>query len=168
MSVEIVEGTGPLVEPLPFTGDEYARRLDALRADMAAAGLDAFVAFGPENINYLTGHDTPAYQYLQACLVTHDRPPVNLLRSIDASNTLLRSGRAAPSPTPITTTRWARAISSHPGGRGPRAGRRHGVPPGARFYLPGRLAVVISEQLVAVTAQGAKPIMDFPRPLFTV
>lgn len=90
-SVEIVEGTGPLVEPLPFGLDEYARRLKALRADMAQADLVAFVAFGPENINYLTGHDTPAYQYLQACVVTHDGPPVNLLRSIDASNTLLRS-----------------------------------------------------------------------------
>ena len=89
--VEITEGTGPLVEPLPFSGDEYARRLEALRADMALTELDAFVAFGPENINYLTGHDTPAYQYLQACVVTHDGPPVNLLRSIDASNTLLRS-----------------------------------------------------------------------------
>lgn len=84
-------GEGPLVEPLPFSAGEYARRLAALRADMTVAGLDAFVSFGPENINYLTGHDTPAYQYLQACVVTHDQPPVNLLRSIDASNTLLRS-----------------------------------------------------------------------------
>ena len=89
--VEITEGTGPLVEPLPFSMDEYARRLRALRAELAVADLDAFIAFGPENINYLTGHDTPAYQYLQACVVTHDGPPVNLLRSIDASNTLLRS-----------------------------------------------------------------------------
>ena len=89
--VEIREGTGPLIEPLPFSMDEYARRLKAQRADMAFAGLDAFIAFGPENLNYLTGHDTPAYQYLQACVVTHDEPPVNLLRSIDASNTLLRS-----------------------------------------------------------------------------
>jgi Xaa-Pro dipeptidase len=89
--VEITEGTGPLVEPLPFSMDEYARCLRALRADMALAGIDAFIAFGPENINYLTGHDTPAYQYLQACVVTHDGPPVNLLRSIDASNTLLHS-----------------------------------------------------------------------------
>ena len=62
--VEITEGTGPLVQPLPFSMDEYARRLRALRADMAVAGIDAFIAFGPENINYLTGHDTPAYQYL--------------------------------------------------------------------------------------------------------
>jgi Xaa-Pro dipeptidase len=89
--IHIVTGDGPLVEPLPFSPGEYARRLAALRGDMAAAGLDAFVAFAPENINYLTGHDTPAYQYLQACVVTHDAPPVNLVRSIDASNTLLRS-----------------------------------------------------------------------------
>lgn len=89
--VVIVEGSGPLLEPLAFSDAEYSRRLGRLRADMAAHELDAFVSFGPENINYLTGHDTPAYQYLQACVVTHDRPPVNLARSIDASNTLFRS-----------------------------------------------------------------------------
>jgi Xaa-Pro dipeptidase len=89
--VEIVVGEGPLVEPLPFSDAEYARRLAAVRDGMGTAGLDAFVAFAPENINWLTGHDTPAYQYLQACVVTHDAPPTNLLRSIDASNTLLRS-----------------------------------------------------------------------------
>ena len=71
----VVTGTGPLVAPLPFTAAEYDRRLAAIRADMAAAGLDAFVAFGPENINWLTGHDTPAYQYLQACVVTADADP---------------------------------------------------------------------------------------------
>jgi Xaa-Pro dipeptidase len=91
IEVDILEGRGPLVEPLPFSDAEYRGRLERLRADMAAAALDAFVTFGPENINYLTGHDTPAYQYLQACVVTHDGPPVNLARSIDASNTLLRS-----------------------------------------------------------------------------
>lgn len=94
----ITTGSGALVAPLPFTDTEYDRRLAAVRAGMAAAGLDAFVAFGPENINWLTGHDTPAYQYLQACVVTADAAPVNLLRSIDASNTLLRS-------------RWRRAVA---------------------------------------------------------
>lgn len=90
-SVPVVTGSGPLVAPLPFSQAEYDRRLAALRAAMAAAGMDGFLAFAPENIYWLTGHDTPAYHYLQACLVTHDAPPVNLLRSIDASNTLARS-----------------------------------------------------------------------------
>ena len=58
---------------------------------MAEAGLDAYVAFAPETIFWLTGHDTPAYQYLQACLVTADEMPLNLLRAIDASNTLAAS-----------------------------------------------------------------------------
>ena len=97
--MEIIEETGPLVEPLPFSINEYQGRPEALRADMALADIDAFIAFGPENINYLTGHDSPAYQYLQACVVTHDGPLVNLLRSIDASNTLIEF-HAAPLPCP--------------------------------------------------------------------
>lgn len=134
--LEIREGTGPLVEPLPFSAGEYARRLAALRADMAAAGLDAFVAFGPEDINYLTGHDTPAYQYLQACIVTHDQPPVNLLRSIDASNTLLRSAwrRAvayADHDDPVA------ALASLLRDLAP-AGARIGVEDGAFFVTPRR------------------------------
>ena len=88
---EVLHSTAPLIEPLPFSDAEYERRSSALREAMAAAGLDAFIAFGPENINYLTGHDTPAYQYLQACVVVGDAMPVNLVRSIDAGNTLLRS-----------------------------------------------------------------------------
>lgn len=89
--VPIHLGHGPLTAPLPFSLDEYAQRLGRLRAAMAEAGLDAYVAFAPETIFWLTGHDTPAYQYLQACLVTADEMPLNLLRAIDASNTLAAS-----------------------------------------------------------------------------
>jgi Xaa-Pro dipeptidase len=63
----------------------------ALRHEMAANDLDIFLTFSPENIFYLTGHDTPAYQYLQCCVVTHGEDPINVLRSIDASNTLKNS-----------------------------------------------------------------------------
>jgi Xaa-Pro dipeptidase len=126
--VEIIVGSGPLVEPPPFTAMEYARRLEQLRADMAAQGLDMFIAFGPENINYLTGHDTPAYQYLQACVVTHDGPPVNLLRSIDASNTLMRS--------------WSRRVVAYADHDDPVATLvalvRQLVPPGARIGAENR------------------------------
>jgi Xaa-Pro dipeptidase len=131
--VTIVEGSGPLLEPLPFSGAEYARRLERLRADMAANELDAFVSFGPENINYLTGHDTPAYQYLQACVVTHDQPPVNLARSIDASNTLFRS--------------WARravAYADHEDPVAKLAGLLHGL-------LPGRARIGLEDNAFFVT-----------------
>lgn len=84
---EIETGSGPLIAELPFSNAEYERRLAALRRQMAADGIDVFVSFGPENIFYLTGHDTPAYQYTQACVVTAESAPINVLRSIDASNT---------------------------------------------------------------------------------
>jgi Xaa-Pro dipeptidase len=84
----ISEGRDALLASLPFGAAEYERRQAALRAAMRERGLDVFVSFSPENIFYLTGHDTPAYQYLQATIVTQDAPPLNVLRSIDASNTL--------------------------------------------------------------------------------
>lgn len=87
----ISEGTGALVEPLPFTTGEYERRLAALRRALASLEADAFVSFTPENIYYLTGHDTPGYYFYQACVVTADAMPVNVLRRIESTNTLWRS-----------------------------------------------------------------------------
>ena len=87
----IQTGQGELIQPLPFSQREYDRRLEAVRAEMRARDLDAFVSFGPENINWLTGHDTPAYHYVQACVVTHRMAPVNLLRGIEVTNTLSRT-----------------------------------------------------------------------------
>ena len=88
---EVQIGQGALVQLLPFSLAEYERRHASVRSAMNQAGIDAFVSFGPENINYLTGHDTPAYHYVQACLITHDQVPINVLRSLEVSNTLLRT-----------------------------------------------------------------------------
>jgi Xaa-Pro dipeptidase len=90
-SIEIITAEGDLLEALPFPDSEYEARIEKLRAKMRAGGIDVLVSFSPENINYLTGHDTPAYQYLQACVVAGSGMPVNVLRSIDASNTFYRS-----------------------------------------------------------------------------
>ena len=91
LNVSIQEGMGPLVAPLPFSEEEFQRRLNGVRVAMAARGLDAFVSFTPENIYYLTGHDTPGYYFYQACVVTHEHRPVNVLRRIETTNTLGRS-----------------------------------------------------------------------------
>jgi Xaa-Pro dipeptidase len=91
MKFKLEEGTGPLIAPLPFSHGEYAGRLSRLREAMGQAGLSAFVSFSPENIFWITGHDSPAYHYVQACVVTLEETPVNLIRRIDATNTLLRS-----------------------------------------------------------------------------
>jgi Xaa-Pro aminopeptidase len=89
--VRIQEGTGPLVDALPFSDAEFRRRLEAIRGTMARRELAAFISFTPENIYYLTGHDSPGYYFYQACVVTPDRPPVNVLRRIETTNTLGRS-----------------------------------------------------------------------------
>ncbi len=88
--VKIQTGTGPLVTPLPFTDTEFRRRLDGVRAGMSARSLDAFVSFTPENIYYLTAHDSPGYYFYQASVVTHPDEPVNVLRRIETTNTLGR------------------------------------------------------------------------------
>jgi Xaa-Pro dipeptidase len=90
-TVKIQEGTGPLVDRLPFDNAEYQRRLDGVRAQMAKRDLEAFISFTPENIYYLTGHDTPGYYFYQACVVTPHRQPINVLRRIETTNTLGRS-----------------------------------------------------------------------------
>ncbi len=87
----IEEGTGPLVGTLPFSETEFRRRMDNTRRAMAARDLAAFISFTPENIYYLTGHDTPGYYFYQACVVTPERPPINVLRRIETTNTLGRT-----------------------------------------------------------------------------
>lgn len=87
----INQGTGPLVEPTAFEDAEFERRLAGTRALMAEQGLDALICFAPENLYYLTGHDTPGYYWYQACVVTHDHLPVNVIRKLEATNTLGRS-----------------------------------------------------------------------------
>src|ERR1700687_2816265 len=87
----VTEGTGALVEELPFSNTEYERRLALLRAAMDRAEVDVFISFTPENIYYLTGHESPGYYFYQACVVTGDALPVNVLRRIETTNTLWRS-----------------------------------------------------------------------------
>jgi Xaa-Pro dipeptidase len=89
--VQVLEGTGPLIAPLPFSDGEFERRLSGLRSSMAEHDLDAFISFTPENIYYLTAHDTPGYYFYQACVVTPQRAPINVLRRLETTNTLGRS-----------------------------------------------------------------------------
>ena len=86
----ITEGTGPLVEPLPFSKSEYERRLSSLREAMTQNGLDAFLSFTPENLLYY-GARHPGYYFYQACIVTATELPINVLRRIETTNTLWRS-----------------------------------------------------------------------------
>ena len=64
MRLKIEDGRGPLIAPLPFSPEEYATRLARLRDAMREQELSVFVSFSPENIFWITGHDSPAYHYV--------------------------------------------------------------------------------------------------------
>lgn len=88
---KVTEGTGSLVEPLPFSEAEYTRRLKQLRGAMGQVGIDIFLTFTPENMYYVTGHDSPGHYFFQATVVTLDALPINVLRRVETTNTLWRS-----------------------------------------------------------------------------
>jgi Xaa-Pro dipeptidase len=58
---------------------------------MSEKGLDWFISFTPENVYYMTGHDSPGYYFYTACVIGTSFAPVNVLRRIEATNTLWRS-----------------------------------------------------------------------------
>lgn len=69
-----------------FPKVEYDARLSKVRSAMGAAGLDALVVTGPENIFYLSGQQTPGYYTFQCMIVSLDEEPVFLLRQLELQN----------------------------------------------------------------------------------
>ncbi len=73
-------------DELVFPLAEYQRRLDELRGRMARRHLDAVVISDPENLCYLTGHQTTGYSFFQALVVPLDDEPQSVTRQMEASN----------------------------------------------------------------------------------
>lgn len=67
---------------LHFTRDEYAHRLERLRAAMRERGCEAAIIDDPGSLAYLAGFGISGTRY-QACLVPLDTDPVMVLRSLD-------------------------------------------------------------------------------------
>lgn len=76
---------------LCFPLAEYERRLTELRERMQERLLDAVVISDPENLFYLTGHQTTGYSYFQALVVPLDGEPVSITRELEASNMVHRT-----------------------------------------------------------------------------
>lgn len=70
-------------EDLVFPIEEYTRRLDAVRNDLRAAGLDALLVTTPENITYLTGFHTPGHYWFQGMLVPLEGEPFTYSRRLE-------------------------------------------------------------------------------------
>lgn len=71
---------------LAFSLDEFQRRYDLIQEKMHAAGLDALLVRGPENITYLCGYETPGYYKYHCIVVTPDKDPVFVIRSYEIIN----------------------------------------------------------------------------------
>jgi ectoine hydrolase len=70
---------------LPFSRNEYDRRLTKTRAAMLARGIDILFVEDPSNMAWLTGYDGWSFYVHQGVLVFHDRDPVWWGRRQDAN-----------------------------------------------------------------------------------
>lgn len=68
---------------LPFSREEYASRLDKVRARMDAAGIEVMLTTVPENIVYLTGYSTLGYFTYQILMLSLAHDPILLTRAIN-------------------------------------------------------------------------------------
>lgn len=77
--------TPPGLLPEHFFDDaEYARRHAAVRAAMAARGVDVLLCTTPENVCYLTGYQTIAFSSYQLLVFPLDGAPCLVLRFLES------------------------------------------------------------------------------------
>ena len=76
---------------LHFTRDEFAARLELLKARMKEEKLDALLLFAQESMYWLTGYDTFGYCFFQSLIVKADGQMVLLTRSADLRQAKLTS-----------------------------------------------------------------------------
>ena len=74
-----------------FPRAEFDERLDRLRAAMAELGITLALVHGPENVCYLTGHETPGYYVYQCLLVPAAGETVLLMRETETVNARIYS-----------------------------------------------------------------------------
>lgn len=75
-----------LKKTLAFTEAEYRDRLRRIRARMAKQDLPGILLHTPENICYVSGHQTPGYYYTQMLIVPMDRDPIIVTRLFEQRN----------------------------------------------------------------------------------
>ncbi|MEM7290210.1 MAG: Xaa-Pro peptidase family protein [Pseudomonadota bacterium] len=68
---------------LHFTHDEFAARMERLKAEMQRKNLDCMLIFAQESMFWLTGYDTFGYCFFQSLIVTAEGELVLLTRAPD-------------------------------------------------------------------------------------
>ena len=76
---------------LNFSKVEYKTRFDRLLESMSNLEIDLAIIHSPENICYLTGHETPGYYTYQALIVPIKEKPILLMRVTETANARIYS-----------------------------------------------------------------------------
>jgi len=98
---------------LPFTRDEYQRRLDLVRRAIAADGLDALFVEDPSNMAWLTGYDGWSFYVHQGLVVTLADDPVWWGRQMDANGARRTSWLSEGSLYPYDDG-YVQSVERHP------------------------------------------------------
>jgi Xaa-Pro dipeptidase len=69
-----------------FTTEEFKARVKRVQAAMAEQGIDILLLHGPENIYYVTGHQTSGYFAYQTVVLEQTGDPQLLLRFLEKGN----------------------------------------------------------------------------------
>jgi Xaa-Pro aminopeptidase len=99
-------------DDLIFSMSEFGRRLAAVRAELAERALDGLIVTTPENLFYLSGHQTPGYYYFQALVLPSEGEPFMVTRLLEDTNVQSRtwlelSRPYADTEDPVTVLRYA-------------------------------------------------------------
>ncbi|APX31736.1 peptidase M24 [Brachybacterium sp. P6-10-X1] len=87
---------------MTFAPEEYERRLRELRERMVRRELDAVIITDPENLMYLTDHQTTGYSFFQALIVPLEADAVMITRALEESNVVARTWVEHSRPYPDT------------------------------------------------------------------
>ncbi|MBW4082003.1 Xaa-Pro peptidase family protein [Paenibacillus sp. S150] len=71
---------------LIFPEAEYRNRLRQAREVMEARGVEVYLVMNPENIFYLTGHQTFGIQSYHCCILSLDADPILVVRFLESFN----------------------------------------------------------------------------------
>lgn len=66
-----------------FPREDYLARVEKIRTELERTGQDAFVAFLPETVTYLTGFFTRGYSSFQFAVIPRDGEPVLFCRDVE-------------------------------------------------------------------------------------
>lgn len=77
-----------IAKNIPFSSNEYARRLTKVRQSMTQMGLDVLFVEDPSNMAWLTGYDGWSFYVHQGVVISHHRDPVWWGRLQDANGAL--------------------------------------------------------------------------------